>query len=270
MVYHIFIGYDEREHTPFQAAKHSLQKHATVPIHVHKLHHKELRSSGLFTREWITDKDGQYIDSIDGKPFSTQFSHSRFLVPELWKNVPSFNKSSLTMFVDCDFVWLDDIGKMFKEIENRKLRQNSPVYCVQHDYKPVSQFKMDNVEQSAYNKKLWSAMLVFNMEHKDCSNLTPEYVNKATGRELHTFEWVQDKHNIGTISERWHFLPNHSEKNLSHEQDGPAAIHYTEGGPWFKNHRNCKYANVWWDAYREALTSKVKTVDFNLETMIDG
>ena len=29
-------------------------------------------------------------------------------------------------------------------------------------------------------------------------------------------------------------------------EDGKSkAIHYTEGGPWFKNYRNCEYGDVW-------------------------
>lgn len=120
MTYHIFIGYDEREHEPFLVAKHSLEKRATVPVKVHKLHHRELRSAGLFTREWEIKANGQYVDKVDGKPFSTQFSHSRFLLPTLWKNLPDPTKSPLVMFVDCDFAWMEDIGEMFSEIERKR------------------------------------------------------------------------------------------------------------------------------------------------------
>jgi len=29
-------------------------------------------------------------------------------------------------------------------------------------------------------------------------------------------------------------------------KDGyPKILHYTEGGPWFENYRNCEYGDVW-------------------------
>lgn len=268
MTYHIFIGYDEREHEPFQVAKNSLERHAKVPIKIHKLHHKPLRESGLFKRDWTVQADGQFVDNIDGKPFSTQFSHTRFLVPELWRNIPNSDKSSLVMFVDCDFLWRSDIGEMFAEIETKRQlnRGASPVYCVQHDYRPKNAIKMDNVKQVAYNMKLWSAMVVYDMDHLDNATLTPEVVNTETGRYLHNFGWLSTQHNIGTISEGWHFVPNHSE---SKTQD-LHAIHYTEGGPWFPAYRNTRYAGIWWNEYNDYLKNKLLNVSFDLEGMLDG
>lgn len=268
MTYHIFIGYDEREHEPYQVAKHTLEKHATVPIKIHKLHHKSLRESGLFNRVWTLNEGGQFIDNSDGKPFSTQFSHSRFLVPELWRNIPDDDKSPLAMFVDCDFLWRTDIGEMFAEINTKKLRNNSraPLYCVQHDYKPKTDVKMDNIIQSSYNMKLWSAMMVFDMDHKDNANLTPREVNSETGRWLHNFGWVENDHTIETISHGWHFVPNHSES----VNDDIHAIHYTEGGPWFPTYRTSRYAQIWWDEYNDYLRTKILKASFDVEGIIDG
>jgi hypothetical protein len=268
MTYHIFIGYDDREHEPYLVAKHTLEKHATVPIKVHKLHHKELRQAGLFTRSWTIDESGQYICNVDGKPFSTQFSHSRFLVPELWRNIPDDDKSPLTMFVDCDFLWTQDIGEMFKEIETKRLRNNksSPVYCVQHDFNPTNEKKMDDIIQSKYNMKLWSAMMVFDMDNPDNAHLLPETVNTETGRWLHNFGWVTDSHRIGNIDEKWHYVPNHSEKNTT----DIASIHYTEGGPWFPGYRNCRYGSIWWDELNDYLKSKLRSVSFDVAGLIDG
>jgi len=266
--YHIFIGYDEREHETFLVAKDSILKHATVPVVIHKLHHRDLRQQGLFTREWTIAADGQYICNVDSKPFSTQFSHSRFLLPELWRNLMDPQKSPLVMFVDCDFLYLDDIGEMFKEIEEDRLKKHncSPVYCTQHDYNPQSTKKMDNIVQSKYNMKLWSAMMVFNMDHPDNAHLLPEVVNTETGRWLHNFGWLANQHSIGHISEKWHFVPNHSEKNTAHI----GALHYTEGGPWFPNYRNCRYAKAWWDGYNEYLQNTLVSVNFDMENLIDG
>lgn len=268
MTYHIFIGYDEREHEPFQVAKHTLEKHAKVPFKIHRLHHRELRESGLFNRSWTVDDKGQFVDNVDGKPFSTQFSHTRFLVPELWRNIPDTDKNPLVMFVDCDFLWRSNIGKMFFDIETKKQLSEgtAPVYCVQHDYKPQTTVKMDNVQQSLYNMKLWSAMMVFDMEHPDNSKLTPEVVNTETGRWLHNFGWIENQHTIGTVSENWHFVPNHSESRTKSVD----AIHYTEGGPWFKAYRNSKYSGLWLSEYNDYLRNKFINVNFDVESIIDG
>jgi hypothetical protein len=268
MTYHIFIGYDEREHEPFLVAKHSLEKRATVPVKVHKLHHRELRSAGLFTREWEIKANGQYVDKVDGKPFSTQFSHSRFLLPTLWKNLPDPTKSPLVMFVDCDFAWMEDIGEMFSEIERKKIQSHikHPIYCVKHDYQPQSQFKMDNCEQHAYNMKLWSAMFVFDMEHKDNDKLTPDIVNTETGRFLHNFGWVEDVNTIEGISHKWQYIPNHSEK---YSKD-IGCVHWTEGGAWFPNYRNCKFADFWWDELNDYYSSKIKSSRFDVQGIVDG
>lgn len=266
--YHIFIGYDEREHETFLVAKHTLLKHAKVPVKVHKLAHRPLRQSGLFTRPWEIDSSGQFKCQVDGKPFSTQFSHTRFLLPELWRNLTDPDKSPLVMFVDCDFLWVKDIGEMFKEIEEKKLRNHSssPVYCVKHDYKPTSQLKMDGMEQFKYNMKLWSAMMVFDMDHPDHEHLLPEVVNTESGRWLHNFGWITDHKRIESISEQWHYVPNHSEKNTSNI----GSIHYTEGGPWFKDYRNCRYGDIWWKEYNDYLKSQLLSVSFDVENLIDG
>lgn len=266
MTYHIFIGYDEREDLPFQVTRHSILKHTTVPVKIHKLHHKQLRQAGLFTREWKINKDGTYECLVDGRPFSTQFSHSRFLVPELWRNINDPDKSPLVLFLDCDMVFVEDIAVLFKDLEEKRLRnhKSSPVYCVQHNYNPESKIKMDGCKQEAYNMKLWSSFMVFDMEHADNEHLLPETVNTEDGRWLHNFGWIRDKHKIGVIPESWNFIPNHSEKNTSKISN----IHYTEGGAWFASYRNCRYASVWCDSLSDYYSSKIKNVSVDVESIL--
>ena len=211
---------------------------------------------------------GQFFCEVDGKPFSTQFSHSRFLVPELWRNLTDPGKNPLVMFADCDFVWRTDIGEMFAEIEEKRLRNNKtmPVYCVQHDFRSSSEKKMDGMQQHSYNMKLWSSMMVFDMANPENEMLTPEMVNTETGRRLHNFCWLTDHLKIGTIPESWNFVPNHSETNTSKID----AIHYTEGGFWFPHMRNCRYADIWVQEYNDYIQSQFKAVRFDVEKLIDG
>ena len=253
-VYHIFVGYEPIEDAAYKTCVHSILKHATVPVKIHKLDTHELRKSGLFTREWLTKANGQMVCQVDGRPFSTSFSHTRFLVPTLWHQQPE-PKSPLVLFVDCDFVFTADIREMFEDIERQKTRLSGkpPVYCVQHDYQPVETSKMHGVEQSKYNMKLWTSLMVFDMDHVDNQELTADVVNTEDGRKLHQFCWLKDVHQIGKISESWNFIPNHSEKNV----DTVKAIHWTSGGSWFSHMRSCRYAELWNKYFDDFLSSTV-------------
>ena len=85
-------------------------------------------------------------------------------------------------------------------------------------------------------------MMLFN--NAKCTALTPDYVNSATGLELHQYKWLENEELIGKINEEWNWLVGHYKE----PEDGtPKLIHYTEGGPWFENYRNCEYHQDWKD-----------------------
>ena len=65
----IFIGYDSREHVPYEVCKHSVRRHASSPLDIIKLEHRDLRRKGLFDRPWSIQGNGQYHDTTDGKPY---------------------------------------------------------------------------------------------------------------------------------------------------------------------------------------------------------
>ena len=76
----VYIGYDSREQEAYEVCRHSLLKFNNEDFSVYPIpvKHQELRDMGLFDRRWVIDEDGQYWDELDGKPFSTEFSHTRF------------------------------------------------------------------------------------------------------------------------------------------------------------------------------------------------
>ena len=86
--------------------------------------------------------------------------------------------------------------------------------------------------------------LIFN--NAKCTALTPDYVNSATGLELHQFKWLENEDLIGKVDEEWNWLVGEYEKNPNAK-----LVHYTEGGPYFKNYKNCDYAEEWFDTYKE-------------------
>ena len=217
----IFIGYDSREDIAYQVAKHSILKTANDPnkIEITPLKLSELREKGLYWRD--EDKLG-----------STEFTFSRFLIPELC------NYQGWALFIDCDFLFKQDVSKLFE-----KIRDKYAVMCVHHDYTPAEGEKMDGKQQVQYPRKNWSSMVLWNCGHPDNKKITKEVVNNpaTTGKYLHRFSWLDDAQ-IGEISHEWNWLVGWYKEP---EQGHPAALHYTEGGPWFKEYQYCDYAVDW-------------------------
>ena len=73
--------------------------------------------------------------------------------------------------------------------------------------------------------------------------LTPEFVNTASGLDLHRFNWLEDDSRIGELPHRWNHLVDH---DPSAPADEISNLHHTIGGPYFKDHRRCAYADLWW------------------------
>lgn len=229
---HIFIGYDPREDIAYKVAAHSIKRHCSVPCVITPLKLESLKAAGKYWRT-LYREGNQMIDMGDGKPFSTEFSFSRFLVPHLaLRN----GIEDLVVFVDCDFLFFDDIAKMLQFCDPERA-----VSVVQHKFRPKEAVKMDGVAQQQYHRKLWSSLMVLNPLHPHCRKLDLEAVNTQKGSWLHGFEWTDS---IGEIDETWNWLPYHS-PTTRYGYESPKAIHFTDGGPWFPNYKDVPYAAAW-------------------------
>ncbi|MBT5241780.1 MAG: glycosyltransferase [Rhodospirillaceae bacterium] len=217
-----FIGYDSREAIAFHVLSHSIHSRSSEPVTVSPLMLSEL--TNIFSRE--------------AHPLqSTEFSFSRFLVPYL------SGYKGWSLFCDCDMLMLDDIANLWS------LRDDSyAVQVVKHDHKPKEEKKFLDQPQSKYEKKNWSSVILFNNER--CTALTTDYVNTATGLELHQFKWLQNDALIGGLPAGWNHLVDY-DANLPEEE--LSLIHFTEGGPYFDDYKNCSYANLWFTE-RDAMT----------------
>ena len=214
----VFVGYDTREDIAYQVCKHSIESKQS-DASVRPLKQQELRDAGWYTR------------GID-KLASTEFTFTRFLIPELC------NFNGWALFMDCDMILKTDIKQLFDQADDKYA-----VMCVQHDYSPSATTKMDGQTQTIYPRKNWSSVMLFNCGHKSNAKLTQNLVNdpKITGAYLHRFSWLKDKE-VGELSPEWNWLVGHYKE----PKDGtPKLIHYTEGGPWFENYRNCEYHQDW-------------------------
>lgn len=222
----VYIGYDKREHEAYEVCRHSLQRHSSIPLHIQPLDQNALRYSGLYRR---ASSPGTWEDSSDHKPFSTDFSFSRFLVPALqqWKG--------WALFVDCDFVFTQDIAKLFYGVD-----REMAVSVVQHDYRPKETLKMADQPQENYDRKNWSSLIMWYCGHPSNKKLTVDAVNLEPGSWLHGFRWLKDEE-IGSIDKDWNWL----EGWYPSKDPPPAAIHYTRGGPWFANWQSVDFADLY-------------------------
>lgn len=257
--YHIFVGYDSREPEAFDVCKYSLEQNPQAIVH--KIDHKEMRTQGLFRRPWLIDPTGQHIDITDGKPFSTEFSHTRFLVPELARREKI--KSNWVLFCDTDFLFLKDVKDLFALTDDKYAAM-----CVKFNFTPKPDaVKMDGRIQAPYHRKLWSSLVLWNINHpSNIKDLTVEKVNTEKGSYLHAFEWLNNK-DIGGIHEQWNFIPgiSYNDPYVRGDNRWPKAVHFSEGGPWFKDYSDVLFSDEWREMYSRSLRSKAERMRYNNE-----
>ena len=214
----VFIGYDSKEKVSFNVLAYSILKNSTRPVSITPIYLPNIKDN--FTRE---------RSNIE----STEFSFSRFIVPLL------SNYKGWAVFMDCDQLMVGDIAELWRLRDER--------YAVQvckHDYVPRTETKFLGQVQTKYPKKNWSSFMLMNCDK--CTALTPDYVNTATGLQLHQFKWLSDDNLIGELPLEWNWLAG----EYDYKKD-VKNIHYTEGGPWFKEYRECDYSKEWLDHYKE-------------------
>lgn len=229
----IFIGYDVAEKPAYDTLKYSIEKNTNADITIIPLYHKELRRQGWFQRPWLTGAmDGNRTDLIDQRPFSTEFSHTRFLVPALC------NFTGWALFMDCDMLVRCDIKELFDQADDRHA-----VMCVKHRQEVKKSEKMDGSPQTSYYRKNWSSLVMWNCGHAANRILTKDAVNVSTGGWLHGFSWLDD-HQIGHLDDTYNWIEGTSKTHVF-----PRIIHYTAGGPWHTNYKDVMYADEWWKYY---------------------
>lgn len=216
----VYIGYDSREAVAFNVLQASIHAHASRPVSVAPIRLSQLQ--GIFKRK---------RDPLQ----STDFSFSRFLAPYLNKF------QGWAVFMDCDMVMLDDIAKLWDLRDDRYA-----VMCVKHEHNPSESTKFLGQVQTKYAKKNWSSVMLFNCSR--CTALTPDYINAASGLELHQFKWLGNDDLIGNLPERWNHLVGYAAP-----RDGAALAHFTIGGPYFPDYANAEYAREWFHARDEML-----------------
>ncbi len=215
----VFIGYDSKEEVAYHVLVSSIIRRTSEPVSITPINLNSLKL--------IFNRKRSFLQS-------TEFSFSRFLVPYL------SDYQGWSIFMDCDMLMLDDIAKLW-ELRNDKYA----LMCVHHNHVPDKNLKFLNQTQTKYERKNWSSVMLMN--NTKCTALTLQYVETASGLDLHRFRWLKDEL-IGEIPHRWNHLVDY-DPNLPLTEI--SNLHFTEGGPYFEDYKNCSYSNEWLDEFRE-------------------
>ena len=207
----IFIGYDPREAIAYHTCVNSIIRHASRPVAIIPL------ALNLFKDYTETHTDG-----------SNQFIYSRFLVPHLMEF------TDWAIFIDGDMIVRDDIAKLW-DLRNPYM----DVMVVKHDYKTKMPIKYLGSKNEDYPRKNWSSVILWNCGSFPNRKLTPNFIEKSTGAELHRFTWIDDNR-IGELPKEWNWLPDEYGPN-----DNAKLLHYTLGTPCFHEFANTPMADEW-------------------------
>jgi hypothetical protein len=100
---------------------------------------------------------------------------------------------------------------------------------------------MDNQIQHQYPRKNWSSFMLMNCGHEVMKALSPPIVNTESGAYLHQFKWLPDEL-IGQLPLTFNYLEGW---NQPVDEPDPVAVHFTRGGPWFKDWVDVEYGRDW-------------------------
>lgn len=212
----IFIGFDNLAISPYNVAQHSINMRSSQPVSFTPINLRHLT---------------QFHTRTKTSAQSTEFSISRFLTPYL------AGFEGWAIFMDNDVLCLDDIANLWS-LKDEKYA----VMCVKHEHIVQEGTKFLGQNQLPYPKKNWSSVMLMNCGK--CRALTPEYVNTASGLDLHRFNWLESDDLIGEIPLRWNYLVDYYPTIPTNEV---SMLHYTEGGPYYEDYKNCSYAKEWLD-----------------------
>ncbi len=220
MTVRVFAGYDADEAVAFSVFAHSVHRRASVPVSVQPVMLSQLKP---------------HFDRPRDPLQTTEFSFSRFLVPWLC------GYEGWALFCDGDMICQADVAELWA------LRDaHFKVQVVKRQTQHVTATKFLGRSQSAYPRKNWSSVMLFNCAR--CRVLTPEYVNAAPGLDLHGFKWIDDA-DIGELPGAWNHLVG-----VDAPRGDAKIIHYTLGMPFFRGFAECEFAGEW-RAERDALVA---------------
>lgn len=207
----VFIGYDPREAIAYHVCANSIIRKSSQPVGLVPLALNNLQ-----------DYKEQHTDG------SNHFIYSRFLVPHL------MDYKGWAIFIDGDMIVRDDIVKLWNMKEDDKA-----VMVVKHKYETKMTTKYLGAKNENYPCKNWSSVILWNCGHSANRKVTPEFVQKSSGAQLHRFTWLEERL-VGQLPIEWNWLPDEYGSN-----DGAKLLHYTLGTPCFHEFASTPMGNEW-------------------------
>lgn len=207
----VFIGYDPREAIAYHVCANSIIRKATVPVGLNPL------ALNLMLGYKEQHNDG-----------SNHFIYSRFLVPHL------MNYQGWALFIDGDMILRDDVNELWNLRDETKA-----VMVVKHNYKTRMPVKYLGAKNEDYPRKNWSSVILWNCGHQLNRQITPEFVQNATGAQLHRFTWIPDDQ-VGELPVEWNWLPDEFGENKNAK-----LLHYTLGTPCFNDFATSPMSDEW-------------------------
>ena len=207
----IFIGYDPREAVAYHVCTNSIIRQSSQPVSITPLALNVLKDY----KETHTDGSNHFI-------------YSRFLVPHL------MNYQGWAIFMDGDMLLRDDINKLWELRDESKA-----VQVVKHQYKTRLTEKYLGAKNEDYPRKNWSSVILWNCSHPANAVVTPEFVQSATGAQVHRFTWLDDSL-IGELPIVWNWLPDEFGANPDAK-----LLHYTLGTPSFHEFATTPMGDEW-------------------------
>jgi lipopolysaccharide biosynthesis glycosyltransferase len=159
---------------------------------------------------------------------SNHFIYTRFLVPHLMEY------AGWAIFIDGDMIVRGDIVELW-ELRNSYM----DVMVVKHDYQTRMPVKYLGAPNENYPRKNWSSVILWNCNSFPNRQLTPAFVQQATGSELHRFSWLADER-IGELPPEWNWLPD--EYGINRDAK---LLHYTLGTPCFQEFADTPQGDEW-------------------------
>jgi lipopolysaccharide biosynthesis glycosyltransferase len=207
----VYIGYDPREAIAFHTCANSVIRNSSRPVAIIPV------ALNLFKDYSETHTDG-----------SNHFIYTRFLVPHLQEY------TGWAIFIDGDMIVRGDIAELW-ELRNPYM----DVQVVKHYYKTRMPVKYLGARNEDYPRKNWSSVILWNCNSFPNRQLTPEFVQHATGSELHRFSWLDDAR-IGDLPPEWNWLPDEYGVNKDAK-----LLHYTLGAPCFQEFADTPQGDEW-------------------------
>jgi lipopolysaccharide biosynthesis glycosyltransferase len=208
----IFIGYDKREAIAYHTCVNSIIRNSSQPVSIIPL---ALNLFSDFYNETHTDGSNQFI-------------YSRFLVPYLMGFVGH------AIFIDGDMIVKGDIAELWA-----MRKHTCDVQVVKHEYETRMPVKYLGAKNENYPRKNWSSVILWNCGSFPNRRLTPEFIEKSSGAELHRFTWISDDR-LGELPVEWNWLDVEYDVNPNAK-----LIHYTLGTPCFAEFATGGMADEW-------------------------